>query len=166
MNKITISILSVLIAAAIVGAYFFPTVTPKVVFGSPNGSTYLDGSTVWSVYSPATAAASSTSILNNTTNTWYIISTFVACNGVNGQGGTFTAATTSIPNLGLQNNTNYIAQDVATTTTASLSMYVASSTEGVLTYTSRIWPAGTYLTFVDSTTNAGVCTPGANYISF
>ena len=159
-------ILGALVIIGLAGSYFVGFEYPQIPasFGSPVGTTFNTAKVAMTNYTPSTSAASSTSILNTDASTRYIVSSTVACNGVNGQGGTFTFATTSVANEGLQGNTNYAGNDVATTTTSSTFMYVASSTEGVPTYTNRLWPSGTYLSIVDSTTNQGVCTVGVNYL--
>lgn len=155
-------VIAVIVGIGIYGAYQFPQIPAS--FGSPVGTTFNTAKVAMTNYTPSTSAASSTSILNTDASTRFIVSSTVACNGVNGQGGTFTFATTSVANEGLQGNTNYAGNDVATTTVASTFMYVASSTEGVPTYTNRLWPSNTYLSIVDSSTNAGVCTVGVNYL--
>lgn len=134
------------------------------VTASPVGSTFNTAKIAAINFTPSTSAASSTSILNTDSNSRFIVSNFVSCGGTNGQGFTATAATTTTSSNGLQGNTNYAANTVATTSVSSTYMYTASSTEGVIQYTSRIWPSGTYLTFVASAVNSGVCTVGVNYL--
>lgn len=116
---------------------------------------------------PATSAASTTSILN-TSSDRNITDSFVECQGV-GTSGTSVAnlsvqaATTSVSGLGLQGNTNYAFNSNVSTSTATV--YVASSTEGVIQYVSRIWPSGTYLTYIFNTTNSASCTVGSHYFA-
>lgn len=157
-------LVGVIMLLVIVGAYVYPRQSPQLAGASPAGSTFTTSKEASVVYLPATSAASSTSILNTDANNRFITSGTVACFGTNGQGGTFTVATTTIPNLGLQGNTNYAENIVATTTTSSLLMYTASSTEGVLTYTSRVWPAGVYETVVDSAVTGASCTISLHYV--
>lgn len=164
MSKITISIVALLVAAAIVGAYFYPGSTVVQLAGSPAGTTFNTAKVAAINYSPATAAASSTSILNTDTSTRILTDEFVSCTGANGQGATFTMATTTLANLGSQGNNNSAATVIATTTTTSQNMYSASSTEGAITYVSRLWPSGTYLTITASAVNSGSCNVGAHYL--
>lgn len=157
-------VLAVVIGGAIWGAYQYPKA--QMVLGSPTGAMFGDGKVAATNYSPATSAASTTSMLNTDGSTRYITDEFASCSGVNGQGSTFTAATTTVAgSTGLQGNINFILNAAATTTTSSTFEYVASSTEGVLTYTSRLWPANTNLTFLSSATNAGLCTVGVHYLA-
>lgn len=162
LGKIVVSVaLALVIGVAIYGAYQYPKA--QVVAGSPAGSTFNTEKIASVEYAPATSAASSTSILNTDASTRIVSSSFSSCNGTNGQGFTLTAATTSVANQGLQGNTNYAANIVGTTTVTSTNFYVASSTEGAITYTSRLWPSGTYMTFVASAINTGNCLVGINY---
>lgn len=163
-------IIGVVVVAAVLGALAFFGLTPfgkeavTEISGSPAGSTFNTAKVAAINFTPATPAASSTSLLNTDSSARYIQSGFASCSGVTGQGGTFTAATTTIPNLGVQGNTNSAETIIATTTAGAQFMYSASSTEGVISQTSRVWPSGTYLTFVDSNTNTGICTVGVDYL--
>lgn len=154
--------LVLVLGVAIVGGYYFPKVQLSV--GSPAGTTFNTAKIAAVSYTPSTSAASSTSILNTDTSTRIITGGFSSCNGTNGQGFTLTVATTSVASQGLQGNANYAENIVATTTTTSTNFYVGSTTEGVITNTSRLWPSGTYLSFVASAVNAGTCTVGVNYL--
>ncbi len=154
------------VAPAIVGGYFFPGAVQNQIAGtSPAGSTFSSAKIAAINYTTSTSAASSTSLLNTDANDRYITDEFIACYGVKGQGITITAATTSVSSLGLQGNPNLVTNIFGTTTTSSTFFYVASSTESAPTYTGRLWAAGSYLTFVASSTNAGICTVGVHYLA-
>lgn len=163
----------IIVIAAILGAFAFFGLTPfgkQIVqeFGATAGSTFNTAKVAAVNFTPATSAASSTSMLNTDANTRYVTGGFVACQGVGGQGGAFTAATTSVANLGLQGNTNLAENIFATTSAPTITfMYSASSTQpaALTTGINFAWAAGTYLTFVDSLTNTGVCTVGVNYLA-
>lgn len=167
MNKTTL-ILSgaAVLILLMLGVFWYATSHLSVGAASPGGSTFGDAKIAAISWNPATSAASSTSILNTDGSSRIIVSSFLSCTGQNGQGFTMTAATTTNPGTttGLQGSTNYAANDVATTTTGSSNMFVASSTEGVPTYSNRVWPANVYLTFLASATNAGNCTAGVYYL--
>lgn len=156
-------VLAVVVTGGIVGGYYYPQ-DIQSLGSSVTGSTFNTAKVAAIAWAPATSAASSTSILNTDANTRYITDSFVQCTGTNGQGFTMTAATTSVANQGLQGSTNYAANDVATTTVASQTMFNASSTEGVPTYTNRLWPSATYLTFDASAVNTGACIAGVHYL--
>ncbi len=167
---------------AILGAVAFFGLSPfgqSVVqqitqYGSPVGTTFNTAKVAAINITPSAIAASSTSMLNGDTSNRFITDDFWQCVGSNGQGLSVVAATTTIANLGLQGNANYImANNFATTSTTNVvESIVASTTEGVLPGTSRVWPSGTYLTFVMGTTsnanfigNTGTCTVGVHYLA-
>ncbi len=164
-NSTLIWIALVIVAALSLGAYMYPTNEVQTLAGSPTGTTFSTAKIAAINFTPSASAASSTSMLNSDASDREITSTFNTCAGVNGQGITITGATTSVANLGLQGNPNLISNMFGTTTTSAKSYYVSTTTEGVLSGTSRVWPAGTYLTFVASSTTSGVCTVGAHYLA-
>lgn len=144
--------------------------TQYVNSGSPAGTTFNTAKVAAINFAPASSAASSTSIYNGDASDRVITTTFVSCKGAIGQGGSFQAATTTLANLGLGSNTNYIASSTATTTTLSSNFYIATSTGGPPTYMVQIWPAATYVTFVAVGTSytglqLSTCTAGVNYLA-
>lgn len=158
--------LVVIAAIAIIGGYYYPnTQQTQQTAGSAAGTTFGTAKVAAINFAPATSAASSTSILNSDVGNRYITDTFMDCLGANGQGfQTIQGATTSVSSLGLQGSTNYFASTSATTTAAANNMYVSTSTEGALGAETRVWGAGTYITFVVSGTNTGACTIGVHYL--
>lgn len=161
---------------AIWGGYNYPSVTTEVTHevtnnvGSPTGSTFGTAKQALVVIAPATAAASSTSILNNDASDRMINSIDVACGGLTTSGtsvATFTLkmSTTSVANLGLQGNTNLVGGTI-TIATATPDIIISSSTPSISTNIMGWdrWAAGTYLTTLVDATQAGVCTVGVKYI--
>lgn len=126
---------------------------------------------------PSTGSATSSSILNSDATDRYITNSYVACNtvgtsltaytgaGLTSAGWLWRMATTAAAITGAlaDSNTNYASNAPLSTSTAV--SFIASSTEGVLTGNSRIWPTGTYLTIQPNATNTAVCTAGVYYIS-
>lgn len=122
---------------------------------------------------PTTSNGTSTSILNTSSSDRAVTSTSVFCTGVGtsqsfgagagllSTGWTLTAATTTSASSGLGTNANYILNTSVATTSGII--YVASSTEGVLPYWSRVWPTATYLTFNFNATNTAACSLQVNY---
>lgn len=173
MNTLTKGIIAavaaLIIGGAIYGAYQYPK--QQFIASSPVGSTFGDAKIASVNMTPATSGATSTSILNTDGSArWVANYGMTACTGA---GSSFTfltgagianlllqAATTSVPNQGLQGNTNYALNlQVATTTAFSNS---ASSTSPVL---GGYWPANTYLTFTFNATNTAACTVEIDYLA-
>ncbi len=124
---------------------------------------------------PATAAATSTSLLN-TDGTDRMIQdlttgctsvgtslTFLTGAGLLSNGFNVKAATTTTSANGLQGNTSNIFSNIISTSTPS--QFVSSSTVPFPTDVTRIWPTGTYLTFLFSATNTAACTVGVHTIT-
>ncbi len=160
----------ILLIAAIYGGYVYPQAHFLATAVSPSGSTnsVLPASSI--VIVPSTLDATSTSVLNTGGYDRMISSTDYACTSNTSVLGPVGAgyinfgvksATTSVANQGLQGNTNFISSTTLSTTTPS--SYIATSTEGVITGTSRIWPANTYLTFQFTATTSAQCTATAIY---
>jgi hypothetical protein len=174
-NIIIGAVVCVLVGLTI-GYVFFSSSQP-VVKGVSTAGTYM---TVinWSsiTFTPngggasslQTSTGTSTSILNSGATDRAIIGTYAECTQVQAAS-TLVAnlilqvATTSTANNGLQGNTNYAAVlNIGTSTTGY--GYGATTTEGALSYQSRIWPVNTYLTFLMSNaTTTGNCTVGSEW---
>lgn len=172
MNKhIVAAVLAVVVGVAIVGAYLYPgstnTTIEQTIAGSPVGTNFANAKVAATNYTPSSSAASSTSILNTDASTRYVTDNFVDCNGVNGQGITIQAATTTVSSQGLQANTNLAMNTFGTTTTTATNFYTASSTAPNPAGVGLLWPSNTYLTFVatSSAFNSGVCTVGVHYLA-
>jgi hypothetical protein len=159
-----------LVAAAIFGVFFF-TGNDDAVTASPEGATFNTAKVAAIVMAPNSNAASSTSILNSDANDRIVTDSFVTCNSfgtspssANASAVTVKAATTTVASLGLQGNANFAAN--FTFSTSTLNVYSATSTEGVITGTSRVWPAGKYMTYnLTATSTAGVCVVGSHYLA-
>lgn len=164
-------ILGVVLAILVAGGYFFPQ-APQTIVGtsSPAGTTFGNQKVASVVMAPATSAASSTSLLNTDSFDRIVTNSFVSCNTIGtsqtyltGAGlatWTLTAATTS--GASQTGNTNY-AVNINPVATSSAYGFTATSTEGVIPAVSRIWPAGTYMTYTFNATNTAVCIVGSNY---
>lgn len=174
--KVLSVVLVVAIATIAVLGLYLPnsgfTVGGVTVATSSDQTTNSTAKTATVTISPATASATSTvSLLNTDSVDRVIIGTEVFCSNVGSSKTYLTgtglasfllrAATTSSSSVGLQGNTNYAAQITVSTSTDLF--YIASSTEGVLQYVSRIWPTNTYLTFNFNATNTAACTVGSRY---
>lgn len=167
------------------GAYQYPQSTTTVVqtsngsFGSAVGTTFNTAKFAGVNMSPATAAATTTSILNGDASDRIATSIDVDCNtvgtsqtfltggGLTGAGLTLKIATTSVANLGLQNNTNLVGGTV-TIATGTPDILIASSTPsfgGTNVAAWDRWAAGSYLTFLFSATNTAACTVGVKYMA-
>lgn len=154
---------AVIIGLAIWGGYQYPRMA---TVGSPAGATFGTAKIAAINFTPSTAAASSTSILNTDTSTRYVTDNFVDCNGTNGQGLTIQAATTSVSSQGLQGNSNLVANTFGTTSTTATNFFVGSTTPPAIPGVGLLWPSNTYLTFISTSSaiNTGICTVGVHYI--
>lgn len=169
-----VPVVVVVILVGIVGGYFFPLSVPQVTVQGSNavGTTFNTAKVAAINIAPATAAATSSSILNTDTTDRIIMDSFAACTGFGTSNTAYTGtglasllirmATTSTSAPANLTNTNYAANLTIATTTAV--GYTASSTEGILTGYSRIWPTGTYLTIQPNATNTAACTVGVHYL--
>lgn len=149
---------------------FGQSVVQQTTTQSGAGSTFSTAKIAEVIINPSVVTASSSSILNTDVSARIITDSVWSCSGSNGQGLSVVGATTSVTGVGLNGNINYFMNSFATTTVASQIEYVASSTEGIQTYTNRLWPAGTYATFVMGTTstfvgNAGSCQVAVHYLA-
>jgi hypothetical protein len=169
LKSITIGLIVVLLVA--IGAYFYPTQNVRV--GAVSSSGAYANTVSWSstVFAPLTGT--STSILNVGGSDRAILGTYVTCTGL-GTSQTYTtgtglasltlqSATTSVSATGLQGNANYATNVTIATTSPSTNFYIATTTEGVLQYTSRIWPVNTYLTFNTNATSTATCSFGVEW---
>lgn len=145
----------------------------KSVLGSAVGATFSDSKQVAVNMAPLTAGATSTSILNTDSSArWVADFGFAGCTGA---GTSYTypntnatglaslavqAATTSVPNLGLQGNTNYALNLNVSTSSAVYTQSATSSTPTQAGY----WAAGTYMTFIFNATSTANCVVEMDYI--
>ena len=169
MTKYIITFLVGLVIGAGAVAVYVKYTTPTVSFGSPLGSTFNTSKLATVDMAPATSAASSTSVLNTDASTRYVKSAEIGCSSLATAGTsvatlTVTAATTSVANEGLQGNTNNVY--VATVATSSTTFVMSSSTTQLASgFLNAVWPAGTYLTFLFNSTEAGTCVVGVTYLA-
>lgn len=167
-------IVGFLVLVAIAGGYFFPKVYRVV--GSAVGTTFATAKVAAVNFSPTSATASSTFILNTDGSDRYILDSFAMCTAI---GTSFTAytgagltsaavvfqmSTSSATTAGNIANTNYASNLAIATSTGAVNL-VASSTEGVIFGYSRIWPSNTYLGIFANATNTAVCNVGVHYLA-
>lgn len=171
MTKIIISlVLAVVVGGAIYGAYQYPK--QSTVAGSSVGSTFNASKQIAVDMAPLTAAATSTSILNTDGSArWVADFGFAGCTGA-GSSNTYPdtgtglanlliqAATTSVPNLGLQGNTNYALNMTVSTSSAVYTASASSTNPAQAGY----WAPNTYMTFTFNATNTAACVIELDYI--
>ena len=171
---ITLGIVFALVVGGLIGyAIHAPSAGS---FGAVSSAGTSNNVTAWSsvTLNSTNALGTSTSILNTGASDRAVIGSYVTCTsmgnvltygtgaGLTSTGWTLTAATTTTSGSGLLGNTNYIVNE--TLATSSGILYQASTTEGVVTYTSRLWPTGTYLTFNLNATSTASCSVGIEYM--
>lgn len=71
-----------------------------------------------------------------------------------------TSSTNNVTNNVADINTNYSANMTVSTTT--ITTYQATSTDGVIQGTSKVWPNGTYLIASSNATNTASCAIGVS----
>lgn len=172
MKKVIFSLVGIVAVLALIGAYYFPQFQTSVG-ASPTGTTWGTARIASINWSLASHLATSTSLYNYDTQPRIIESSFVTCESMGTSKTAYTgaglanliirAATTTTEAPAVITNANYAA-NYATVATSTAVLLTASSTEGVINGYSRIWPAGTYLTFWSNATNTAQCTVGVKYI--
>ncbi len=169
-NLTLIAIVAVLIVS-IGGGYFFPSVAqaPQEV-GSSTGTTFGTAKIATVVMAPATAAASSTSILNPDASDRKIESFVVDCSGVGsslsylaGLGIASWTVTFATSSTGAQvANTNGTTLNLSTSTVDLYNILGNATTTPAL---NRVWAAGSYLVPTFNATNTASCVVGVNYLA-
>lgn len=193
--KLNIVIGWIIVGIAIIGGYFFPKykVGSGAVAGTNSGAGVTNSSAklYTTTFSPSSPSATSTTLTNTDATDRIIISGIVTCVNATTSYTAYTGsglakwliqiATTSgsITGALADVNSNY-AMNITVPTSTNVSgananpgvaspqlgnTYSASSTEGILPYTSRIWPTGVGLTVSSNATNTASCTVGVNTIS-
>lgn len=169
IQTLIVAALGGFVAAALVVTFVdTPQAAPA---GSPVGSSFTAAKIAAVNISPATAGATSTSILNSDGSARWVLSGFTSCTGT-GSSQTFLtgaglaafrmqAATTSVANLGAQGNVNFAINMIVSTSTALSNNATTTSNSNFLAY----WPTGTYMTFTFNATNTAACTAGVYYIA-
>ena len=179
MNKIVIAIVSVLIAGAIVGGYFYPQNITRMIVGAPTGSTYNSATAAAIVVNLAntTTNGTSSSIQNTSTSDWYINSLDVGCENIGTSQTAYTGAglasltlsvaTSATAAPAVNANTNKVGNSTITIGTSTTVFAISSSTTATNGSASVniIWPSGSYLNFFTNATNSAVCTFRAAYFS-
>lgn len=173
-NKLTFAIVGILVLA-VVGGYFYPKVNTNLKGTSSAGVSNSSAKVASITIAPLTASATTSSITNTDGTDREITDGFVTCQSVGSSrtyltgagltsGGWGLVMSTSSSAVDAKVNANYAINfsSISTTTTR---VYSATSTEGVLTYVSRIWPNGTKLNMTFNATNTAACTIGVHYLS-
>lgn len=176
MTTLKKGILALFGVAAILGAVAFFGYSPFLkeviqTFGSPTGTTFTTAKVAAIDMTPATLAATSSSILNTDASNRFVENLEADCTGVGTSYTTLTGAglaswvvtvaTTSVANDGSQGNANTFTGTIATTTPFSLLSSVIASTGTAVTY---VWAPGTYMTFSLNATNTAACIIGVHYL--
>ena len=192
-TKIIISlVLAVVIGAAIIGAYYYPVATHPAGSTTTAGGTFTSAKIAAISFAPATASATSSSILNPFGADVYVTSAFLGCENATTTYTAYTgaglsnwivrAATTSTAAPATVSNTNYLANFIiATGTTAAgtagyTTLLISSSTiatssnpmnfnQALGTAYQFLWPSGTYMTIWSNATNTAQCTVGVHVFS-
>lgn len=171
-KKLLVFLGAIVIVVAIAGGYKYPLQISQQNFGSPVNTTFNSAKIAAVNMSPATAGATSTSILNTDTSArWFANYGMAACTGV-GSSQTFNTgaglaaltlqvATTSVANLGLQGSTNYVMNLTVSTSTSFSNSATSTQTTPAYSY----WAPGTYLTFTFNATNTAACTVEVDYLA-
>lgn len=165
-----------IVAVIAVGAYWFPKVQ-NLVGTSPVGTTSQTAKFYSTVFSLA-GTASSTSILNQSANDYYVTSIKIGCESIGtsqtyltGAGLsklTLTVATSSTGSPISNNaNANTVGAGSTTISTSTPNFTIASSTtvNSQSSLVNNIWTAGSYMTFYLNATNTATCTLGVDAFS-
>lgn len=140
---------------------------------SPAGTTGSSGKYLSQTISLATASGTTTSLYNGSGFDFAMRAVDITCQGLGSSKTAYSGAglatlnfkaATSSTNLvtGIVSdiNTNYLANTNISTSTVD--SYNATTTEGVIAGTSRIWPNGTYLIVSANATNTAACAIGVS----
>lgn len=167
-------LLGIVFVIAVLGVYLSLAKNSGLSAGSTNaavGTTYGSAKVAQVNMTPATAAATSTSILNTDSYDRIVTDTFYDCNTAgtskvyltgNGLASLIIRAATSTT-AAQGANTNYVMYNNMATT--SPDVFMASTTIAVGDF-GRVWATGTYMNFSTNATNTAVCTVGVHYIGF
>lgn len=185
LTKVVISlVVAAVVAGGVYGGYKFLFAHPET---QTLGTTAQGGTFNTARYagiavnlaSPG-ANATSSSILNSSSNDYFITKIGVGCESLGTSrtaytgGGlaalTLSIATSSTAAPASNSNVNVVGTAPLTIATSTANFVVASSTtNGTSTVgsslVSNIWKAGSYLTFTTNATNTAVCTFGVDYMS-
>lgn len=170
-NNIFIGVIGILVGFAVAYA-LFGNQQPVVRLSSAVGTTFNTAKVAQINFSPATASATSTSILNTDESDRYVESAYVACGSVGTSQTAYTGA--GLAALVFTAGTTTANAPATPTASALQSMLVTVSTSttdsfiATTTYTSpfsRRWNAGSYMTFFSNATNTAACTVGVHYLA-
>jgi hypothetical protein len=172
MNKITITLVLVVLAAAIAGGYFYPKLGlgTSSVAGSSFSTPKFYGVAV-NLANPG-ANGTSTSLTNTDGNDRYVTGYRIACQGVGTSKTAYTGAGLAALTAKIGTTTTSapatFATDVGvnpggwTVSTSTVNSGVASSTSQV--GNGALWRTGEIMTFAFNATNTAVCTVGVDAV--
>lgn len=159
----------IVLLSAIYGAYQYPVANETAIVGQTPGTNYTTQKSPQVIWAPASASASTTSILNSGSEPLVIESFTSYCDAI-GTSGTsvsawsVTVATSSVA-TNLVGNTNFVLNTTIATTTAQ--NYLSTTTPGNTgSAFVRVWGAGTYLVFSSNSVNTAVCNVGVNVLTY
>lgn len=169
--KTLVKILAVAVVAAVAVIWFVNG--DRTASISTPGTTGTTGKYYSQTISLATASGTTTSLYNNTGFDFAMRAFDVMCQSVGTSQTAYTgtglaalnfkaatSSTNTVTGIVSDINTNYLANiNIATSTVNS---YNATTTEGVITGTSRIWPSNTYLIVSSNATNTASCAIGVS----
>jgi len=172
--KITkVVVITAALAAAVALGYALVHSEPSATAISPAGTTGTSGKYYSQTLSLADATGTTTSMYNGSGFDLAARATDVMCqtlgtsrtaySGAGLAALVFTMSTSSantVSGNAAQINTNYLAN--ITVSTSTTNSYQSTSTEGVITGTSRIWPNATYLVISSNATNTASCAVGVS----
>lgn len=171
---VLVGVVAVLLIA---GGYYYPTIDGSLGVSYATSTTgVLNTTAKRATVSLNPTTATTTSIYNGDSTDRMVLASYAGCTRANVTVKSYTvgaglssanvkSATTSSSGsvTGLTGNTNYVTNiDIATSSEVA---YVASTTEPVLSAYGRVWPTGTYLTFLVNGTSTMSCTFGVDYIN-
>lgn len=175
MTKTNLIVCGVILAIAVVGAYFYPNQAAAPATVSSSAGTTFNSAKIAAVnITPSTSSATSSGALyNSDSSARWIRGGFASCTGAgtsyvwpntNATGLAslaFNAATSSsASNLGMPPQNLAMSINVATT-----SLFSNNSTSTINGNVQGYWPAGTYLVITANATNTAACTVGVYYFA-
>lgn len=169
--KYIVSVVAVVVAIAIYGAYLFTQSDSLGVATPSTASTTNSTAKIASIaMTPSTSNASSSSLYNSDATDRIIESAFVTCSGV----GTSLTYLTGAGLAGWQIKFATSSNGIQTGNLNQFVMGISTSTPDVYNYTTgtttpldyvRVWAAGSYLVPTFNATNTAACTAGVHYLS-
>ncbi len=167
------TIVSVLVVLLLgIGAFLFGTSQNSAVQGVSQAGVINSSAKLYSTsMAPATASATSTSILNTDSTDRGIIFGVTSCSAVGTSKTYLTGAGLAALLVNVSTSTSAIYSNGGATKALSLTIatssaweeqFVSSPANGAVSF---VWPTGTYLNFTFNATNTAACTVGVATVS-